>query len=106
LNALLVLEYEGMAGLAQRETVESGVRQRLAASDPVWKTWSNDKGGDPQREESRRRGPDHVEGRRRMTGRSVAIGSVRGKPRGGFKGPPIVDPTAQGELVIEGVLWG
>jgi hypothetical protein len=43
-NALLVLEYKGMAGLAQREAVKSGVRQRLAASDPVWKTWSNDKG--------------------------------------------------------------
>ena len=43
-NALLLLEYKDMDALARRETVKSGVRQRLAASDPVWKTWSNDKG--------------------------------------------------------------
>ncbi|MDQ6910899.1 MAG: hypothetical protein M3Z84_08995 [Actinomycetota bacterium] len=43
-NALLVLEYKDMAALAQREAVKAGVRQRLAASDPVWKAWSNDKG--------------------------------------------------------------
>lgn len=43
-NALLVLEYKDLAALARRETVKSGVRQRLASADPVWKTWSNDKG--------------------------------------------------------------
>lgn len=44
-GALLVMEYKDIDALAQRESVKSGVRQKLGASDPVWKTWSNDKSG-------------------------------------------------------------
>lgn len=43
-DALLVLEYKDLAGLAQREAVKSKVRAQLAASDAGWKAWSADKG--------------------------------------------------------------
>ena len=43
-GALLVLEYDGLGGLAQRETLKAKVRQELA-SNPTWKAWSTDKTG-------------------------------------------------------------
>jgi hypothetical protein len=41
-DSLLVLEYAGTAGLAQRELVKDGVRRRLA-QDPAWKAFSDSK---------------------------------------------------------------
>ena len=41
-DSLLVLEYAGTAGLAQRERVKDGVRRRLA-QDPAWKALSDSK---------------------------------------------------------------
>lgn len=41
-DSLLVLEYAGTAGLAQRELVKDGVRRRLA-QDPAWKALSDSK---------------------------------------------------------------
>ena len=43
-GALLVLEYKGLDGLAQRETLKAKVRAQLA-SNPAWKAWSDDKTG-------------------------------------------------------------
>jgi len=43
-DALLVLEYSDLAGLAQRDEVKRAVRTRLAATDPAWVEWSKDKG--------------------------------------------------------------
>ncbi len=43
-DALLVLEYKDLAGLARREIVKAKVREQLALSDPAWKAWSADKG--------------------------------------------------------------
>jgi hypothetical protein len=42
-DALLVLEYTDLAGLARRDEVKKAVRTRLAATDPVWVEWSKDK---------------------------------------------------------------
>ncbi len=41
-DSLLLLEYAGTAGLAQRELVKDGVRRRLA-QDPAWKAFSDGK---------------------------------------------------------------
>jgi len=41
-DSLLVLEYNGYEGLAQREVLKAKVREDLAAN-PVWKQWSMDK---------------------------------------------------------------
>lgn len=43
-DALLVLEYSDLAGLARRDEVKRAVRTRLAATDPAWAEWSKDKG--------------------------------------------------------------
>jgi len=42
-DALLVLEYRDLAALGQRDELKAKVRERLAASDPVWQGWSKDK---------------------------------------------------------------
>lgn len=42
-DALLVLEYTDLAGLARRDDVKKAVRTRLAATDPAWTGWSKDK---------------------------------------------------------------
>jgi len=42
-DALLVLEYTDLAGLARRDDVKKAVRARLAATDPAWVEWSKDK---------------------------------------------------------------
>lgn len=42
-SSLLVLEYNGEEGIAQREKLTAKVRAKLAASDPVWEGWSKDK---------------------------------------------------------------
>jgi len=42
-DALLVLEYRDLAALGQRDALKAKVRERLAASDPVWQGWSKDK---------------------------------------------------------------
>lgn len=43
-DALLVLEYNGLAGLARRDAVKAEVRAALA-KDPAWRFISNDKSG-------------------------------------------------------------
>lgn len=42
-SSLLVLEYNGDEGIAARERLTAQVRAKLAASDPVWASWSKDK---------------------------------------------------------------
>lgn len=43
-DALLVLEYSDLPGLARRDEVKREVRTRLAATDSAWAEWSKDKG--------------------------------------------------------------
>lgn len=42
-SALLVLEYDGEAGIAARERTTQKVRAKLAASNPQWLAWSENK---------------------------------------------------------------
>lgn len=42
-SSLLVLEYNGDEGIGAREKATAQVRASLAATDPVWATWSKDK---------------------------------------------------------------
>ncbi len=42
-SSFMVLEYRNLDSLAAREVVKSKARTELAASDPVWKKWSEDK---------------------------------------------------------------
>jgi hypothetical protein len=42
-DAMLLLEYSDIAGVARRDDVKAKVRVQLAASDPVWLEWSKDK---------------------------------------------------------------
>ena len=42
-SALLVLEYDGEAGIAARERTTQKVRAKLAATDPQWLVWSENK---------------------------------------------------------------
>jgi hypothetical protein len=42
-DAMLVLEYTDIAGLARRDEVKTDVRTHLAATDPKWLEWSKDK---------------------------------------------------------------
>jgi len=44
-DALLVLEYTDIAGLARRDEVKAAVRAQLAKTDPAWVAWSKDKTG-------------------------------------------------------------
>ena len=41
--SFIVLEYKDLKSLAAREMVKNRTREELAASDPVWKKWSDDK---------------------------------------------------------------
>jgi len=41
--SFIVLEYKDLKSLAAREVVKNKTREELAASDPVWKKWSDDK---------------------------------------------------------------
>jgi hypothetical protein len=42
-SSLIVLEYKNLKSLAARDVVKNRTRAELAASDPVWKKWSDDK---------------------------------------------------------------
>lgn len=42
-SSFVVLEYKDLSSLAAREQVKNRTRVELAASDPVWKKWSDDK---------------------------------------------------------------
>ena len=42
-SSLTLLEYKDLKSLAAREVVKNRTREELAASDPVWKKWSDDK---------------------------------------------------------------
>ncbi len=42
-SGFIVLQYKDLASLAARETVKDKTRAMLAATDPVWKGWSEDK---------------------------------------------------------------
>ena len=42
-GSFILLEYKDLKGLAAREVVKAQTRVDLAASDPVWKKWSDDK---------------------------------------------------------------
>lgn len=42
-SSFILLEYKDLAGLAARETVKNSTRATLAATDPTWKKWSEDK---------------------------------------------------------------
>ncbi len=42
-DALLVLEYRDIAGLARRDEVKTAVRAKLATTNPAWVEWSKDK---------------------------------------------------------------
>ncbi len=42
-SSFIVLEYKDLASLAQRETIKNRTREELAASNPEWKKWSEDK---------------------------------------------------------------
>ncbi len=42
-SSFIVLEYKDLNALAAREVIKNKARAELAASDPVWKKWSDDK---------------------------------------------------------------
>ena len=42
-SSFIVLEYKDLKSLAARETIKNKVREELAASNPTWKKWSEDK---------------------------------------------------------------
>ena len=42
-TSFIVLEYKDLPSLAKREVVKAQARKELAASDAVWKKWSDDK---------------------------------------------------------------
>ena len=42
-SSFILLEYKDLHALAAREMVKNTARAHLAASDPVWKKWSDDK---------------------------------------------------------------
>ena len=42
-SSFIVVEYRDMESLASREMIKSKARAELAATDPVWKKWSDDK---------------------------------------------------------------
>lgn len=42
-SSFIVLEYKDLKSLAARETIKNKVRAELAASNPTWKKWSEDK---------------------------------------------------------------
>ena len=42
-SSFIVLEYKNLASLAARDVVKDRVRAELAASNPAWKRWSDDK---------------------------------------------------------------
>ena len=42
-SSFIVLEYKDLKALAAREALKTSARERLAATDPVWKKWSEDK---------------------------------------------------------------
>ncbi len=42
-SSFIVLEYKDLASLAARDVVKDRVRAELAATDPAWKRWSDDK---------------------------------------------------------------
>jgi hypothetical protein len=42
-SSFILLEYKDLKSLAQREVVKDRARAHLAATNPTWKTWSEDK---------------------------------------------------------------
>jgi hypothetical protein len=42
-SSFILLEYKDLKSLAQREVVKDRTRVQLAATNPTWKTWSEDK---------------------------------------------------------------
>lgn len=42
-SSFIVLEYKDLKALAAREVIKNSARAELAATDPVWKKWSEDK---------------------------------------------------------------
>jgi hypothetical protein len=42
-SSLIVLEYKDLKALAARDVIKSSARSHLAATDPVWKKWSENK---------------------------------------------------------------
>lgn len=42
-SSFIVLEYKDLKAMAAREVIKNKARAELAASDPVWKKWSDDK---------------------------------------------------------------
>lgn len=42
-SSFIVLEYKDLKSLADREVIKNQARAQLAASNPVWKKWSDDK---------------------------------------------------------------
>ncbi len=42
-SSFIVLEYKDLKALADREEIKTSARAQLAASDPIWKKWSENK---------------------------------------------------------------
>jgi hypothetical protein len=42
-SSFILLEYKSLQALSSREVIKTDTRKKLAATDPVWKKWSDDK---------------------------------------------------------------